>query len=286
MKGPILILSALFLASCTPQKRAETEKPTVFVSIPPQAGILKALVGEQVEVRTLVGEGQSPHAFEPTARQLAALGGADTLFTIGVPFESALLKKIGPLYPDLPVVGTDDRIKKRAVANGHVCTDCTHDHGAPDPHIWLGPMQVQTIAENIFTQLQKKGLGDEEKYQAYLQSLEELHKEFETQLAPYKGERFYVFHPSFGYFSDQYGLVQVAIELEGKSPSPRQLADLIEMAKVDGVKVIFVQKQFPMESAQAVAHEIGGRVVQLDPLSEDVVANLRQIADAIVDSYK
>ncbi len=287
MKGPILVLSTLLLlAGCAPQQESANDQPTVFVSIRPQAGILKALVRDDVEVRTLVGEGQSPHAYEPTARQLAALGGADVLFTVGVPFEQALLKKIRPLYPDLPIVAADARIVKRAVADGHVCTDHAHDHGAPDPHVWLSPEPARIIAENMFAYLQDQGLADAQKYEAYIASLEELQHELETRLAPYKAQRFYVFHPSFGYFADAYGLVQVAIELDGKSPSPRQLADLIEMAQVDGVKVIFVQKQFPVESATAVANAIGGEVVQLDPLAEDVAANLRRIAEAIASSYE
>lgn len=284
MKGTILILTALLLAGCSPKKASDLEKTTYFVSIPPQAGILKALVGEDVEIRTLVGEGQSPHSYEPTARQLAALGKADALFTIGVPFETALLKKIKPLYPELQIIGTDAKIIKRGMVAGHEhCTDHSHDHGEPDPHVWLCPSNVMTIASAMYEALDPRIPS---RYKTLMESLESLQKEIEVQLAPYKGERFYVFHPSFGYFADQYGLVQVSIELDGKSPSPRQLAELIEMAQTDGVKVIFVQKQFPMESARAVAEAIDGTVVQLDPLAEDVVGNLRQIADAIAESYK
>ena len=57
-------------------------------------------------------------------------------------------------------------------------------------------------------------------------------------------------------------------------------------AQIDGVKVIFVQKQFPADSARAVSDAIGGKVVQLDPLAEDVVANLQQIAESIVQALE
>lgn len=285
MKSPILILAAFLLVSCGKQEPA-SGKPIVFVSIPPQAGLLKALTGEEVEVRPLVGEGQSPHSYEPTARQLAALGEAELLFTIGVPFERSLLKKIEPLYPKLPMVGTDEGIVKRAMPHAHHGEACTHDHGEPDPHVWLNPKDAAIIAGNMFQALEKNGLAKQENYDRLIQQLEQLDTRIAQQLAPFKGSRFYVFHPSFGYFADAYGLQQVPIELDGKSPSPRQLADLIEQAQADGVKVIFVQKQFPIESAKAVAQAIGGSVVQLDPLAEDVVANLKRIADAIATSYK
>ena len=285
MKGTILILTALFLASCSPRE-PETGKPLAFVSIPPQAGLLKALVGDSMDVRTLVGEGQSPHAYEPTARQLAALGRADVLFTVGVPFEKTLLKKIGPLYPELPIVGTDAAVAKRAMPHAHHEGHCTHGEGEKDPHIWLSPANAMAMATAMFQTLEKTGAADPEKYHALIQRLEQLEAGIAELLAPFKESRFYVFHPSFGYFADTYGLVQVPIELDGKSPSPRQLSDLIEQAQVDGVKVIFVQKQFPADSANVVANAIGGAVVQLDPLAEDIVANLQQIADAIATSYK
>jgi zinc transport system substrate-binding protein len=289
MKGTILFLSALLLLSGCSKQEQKNEKPLIFVSIPPQAGLLKALVGDSADVRTLVGEGQSPHAYEPTARQLAALGEAEMLFTVGVPFEKSLMKKIEPLYPDLPIIGTDMQIEKRSMGHEHHHADgeaCTHDHGEQDPHVWLSAANAQLIATAMFQALETDGLADPAAYTNLIQTLETLDAATAEQLAPYKGSRFYVFHPSFGYFADRYGLVEVPIELDGKSPSPRQLGDLIEAAQVDGVKVIFVQKQFPVESANAVANAIGGSVVQLNPLDEDVVANLKQIAEAIEASYK
>lgn len=104
-------------------------------------------------------------------------------------------------------------------------------------------------------------------------------------LAPIRGAEFYVYHPAFGYFADAYGLRQVAVETGGKEPSARQLADLIERAKRANVRVIFVQRQFPVKSAQAVADAIGSSVVVLDPLSPDYIANLEAIARAILRSY-
>ncbi len=258
----------------------------MFVSIPPQAGLLRQMVGDSVAIQTLVGEGQSPHSYAPSARQLAALGEADLLFTIGVPFEKALLKKIQPLYPDLAVIASDAGITRRSMPHEHGGEICTHAHGEPDPHVWLSPKQALVIAENMFQALNSNQLADPEKYKILTASLEQLDQRIAQQLAPYRGSRFYVFHPSFGYFADQYGLEQVPIEMDGKSPSPRQLADLIETARSDGVKLIFVQQQFPDDSANAVADAIGGAVMQLNPLEEDVVANLERIAESIARTFK
>ena len=104
-------------------------------------------------------------------------------------------------------------------------------------------------------------------------------------LAPCKGKTFYVYHPAFGYFADAYGLKQVSVEIEGKEPTAKQLADLITRAKADGVHVIFVQQQFPRKSAEAIAQEIDGVVIPIDPLSENYVANLEDIARKLTAGF-
>jgi len=291
MKGTIYILFALCIFGCSERESPqESGKPVVFTSVLPQAGLAKVVAGDLVEIQTLIGEGQSPHSYEPTARQLAALGHANALLTIGVPFEKHLLKKIIPLYPELPIFETQRGIELRTLPHEHDGEQCTHEHGEKDPHIWLTPLNAMIVAGNVCAALQEIDPEHTAAYQKntdQLQNeLQHLHEEIAAVLSPYKGNRFYVFHPSFGYFADAYGLEQIPVELDGKSPSSRQLVGLIEQAKHDGVKVIFVQKQFPADSAKAIADALDGRVVQLDPLAEDSVANLRLIAESITQALK
>jgi zinc transport system substrate-binding protein len=101
-----------------------------------------------------------------------------------------------------------------------------------------------------------------------------------------KGLQFMVFHPAWGYFADTYGLKQVPIEIEGKDPKPAQLKALIQHAREDGIKVIFVQPQFSSQSAELVAREIGGQVAFANPLAEDWMANLREVADKFESALK
>ena len=286
MKGAIHLLIALLLFGCAEKQGAtDTGKPSVFVSIQPQAGLAKAIAGNLVEVHTLVGEGQSPHAYEPTARQLAKLDNADILFTIGVPFEKHLLKKILPLYPDLSIIPTHEGLNLIPMSHEHHGEQCEHDHGEMDPHVWLSPSNAIAIAKKMTEVLEKTDPVHttiyRDNFKALAIKLEKLNGAIRDSLAPYKGSRFYVFHPSFGYFANTYGLEQIPIELDGKTPSPRQLVALIEQAQKDGVKVVFVQKQFSADSATAIANAIGGSVIQLDPLAEDIIANLHLISESV-----
>ena len=71
---------------------------------------------------------------------------------------------------------------------------------------------------------------------------------------------------------------QIAIEAGGKEPGARTLAHVIEFGKRERVKVIFVQAQFSRRTAVTIAQAIGAHVVAVDPLAEDYMNNLRQVA--------
>ena len=113
-----------------------------------------------------------------------------------------------------------------------------------------------------------------------------LDSELTQKLISQKVKTMLVFHPAFGYFANKYGMVQKAVEIEGKEPAPRQLAELIRTCRAEGIKIIFVQKQFPLATAETISRSIGGRVVAIDPLAEDYVNNLKAMAEAVADSAK
>ena len=83
------------------------------------------------------------------------------------------------------------------------------------------------------------------------------------------------------FFVERVGGEQVAVESEGKAPGPKRLADLIDMARAEGIRVIFVQPQYSKKSARTIAEAISGAVVPLDPLARDYLANLRRMAETV-----
>ena len=159
-----------------------------------------------------------------------------------------------------------------------------HQHGT-DPHVWQSPRLVKIQARTIADALIELDPAGEAAYErnlaAFLEDLDALDAHLVDALAPVKGKTFMVFHPAWGYFADAYGLEQEPIELEGKDPSGRQIARMIEMAKDDGVRVIFVQPQFSKASAERIAEAISGAVVPIDPLARDYVGNLERVAAAV-----
>jgi zinc transport system substrate-binding protein len=250
------------------------DKVPVFVSIVPQKYFVQQIGKELVEVRVMVQPGASPHTYEPKPEQLAGLTKAKLYLAIGVPFEKAWLKRFTASNPEMKVVQTDQDIKKLGY----------------DPHIWLSPPLVKIQARTIMTALKEMDPENKGRYEAHYQKfvaeIEGLDGQLKQIFSGKKGLQFMVFHPAWGYFAQAYGIEQVPIEIEGKDPKPAQLKELIKQARAKKIRVIFVQPQFSTKSADLVAKEIGGQVVFADPLAEDWMTNLSQVAHQFKTALK
>jgi zinc transport system substrate-binding protein len=271
-----------------PEETVETTF-RVFVSILPQAYFIERIGGERVQVEVLVKPGQDPHTFEPTPQQMARLAEAKAFFRIGVDYENALMPRIESTMKELVVVDCREGIRLRQIENrGH--DENEDEHEGTDPHVWLSVRNALRIAATMHDALVRLDPAGKDIYnRGYGQltdDLKGLDRSIAEIMAPVRGRRFFVFHPSFGYFADDYGLDQIAVETGGAEPSARQLARLIEEARSAGVRVIFVQPQFSQKSAKTVAAEIGGAVVPIDPLARDYIDNLESMASAVEEGLQ
>ncbi len=282
---------------------AHADRLKAFVSITPQQFFVQRIGGSLVDVSVLVPTGADPHTYEPKPRQMAAMAKAAVYFAVGIDFEKAWLKRIAASSPGMRIVHTDAGIEKMVLSGGHSHGDDkdrpaapgparhaskpggahAHQHaGAPDPHVWLSPPLVKIQARHIADALVAVDSANRTRYEEnladFLRELDALDAELKSIFAGSPGARFMVFHPSWGYFGQAYGLEQVPIEIEGKDPKPAQLKNLIRRAREHGVKVVFVQPQFSVKSAEMVAREIGGQVVVADPMAGNWAENLREVA--------
>jgi zinc transport system substrate-binding protein len=301
-----IIFTCAFIFVVAPHIIAN-DKPLVFVSIVPQKYFVQQIGKDLVDISVMVQPGADPHTYEPKPRQMIDLSKTKIYFAIGVSFENAWLDKIAAVNPDMRVVHTDHGIEKLAMAAHHHHDDADehhenehhgeaeHDknhneHAGLDPHIWLSPPLVKIQARTILTALQEADPEHrsvyEANFEAFTAQIDQLDAELKKTFAGKTGLQFMVFHPAWGYFAHAYGLKQVPIEIEGKNPKPAQLKELIEHAKEREIRVVFVQPQFSTKSAQLVTREIGGQVAFADPLAEDWIANLRQIADKFQAALK
>ncbi len=103
---------------------------------------------------------------------------------------------------------------------------------------------------------------------------------------PVNSRSFIVFHPSYGYLAKDYKLKQYSIEVNGKEPKPKDLANLIQIGRKNGTKVVFVQPQFSKRAAEAIARDLGAVIAETDPLAADFVGNMRKFIDALKEAGK
>lgn len=293
----------LLQSACTPapapppaaSATASSGEPLhVVVSIRPQAFLIQRIGGAHVRPIVLIGPAQSHHIFDPTPRQLTEIGRATAYFRIGLSFEQSLTPKLASLFPNLRIVDTQAGIKLRPMKEG-CCDHAGHDHaadhsdhsteGQPDPHIWLDPQLAKLQAGTIANALCELAPAHADQFRNNLSTLaselDRVDAEVAARLAPLKGSSFFVFHPSYGYFADRYGLTQVAVEIEGRSPTARELLQLTEQARRAQIKAIFVQPQFSKNAAEMLARSLNASVVELDPLAEDYIENLKRMSERL-----
>ncbi len=286
------VLCLFFCTSIIPVNARQNMPLKIFAGIPPVAYLAEKIGGEQVDVHVLVERGQDPHTYEPRPRQIAELSSADIYFAIGLPLESRIVERIGKRDNQLSIIDISEGIPKRFVAahdhhEHHETDEDSHKTNGmeADPHIWLSPPLLEIQAKNLTDALKQADPQHCDLYEsnlrAFQQKIHELHERNSKLLEPYKGRTFYSFHPAFGYFGEAYGLIEKTVEIEGKSPSPKQLAELIQDAKRDRVKVIYLQPQFDPTSAATVARAIGGQTAMIDPLEKDLFKNLAAIAEVL-----
>ncbi len=299
-----ILLLALFMFGCSQvSQEQKEEKLDVVVSILPQKAFVNAIGGDFVNVKELIPPGGSPATYEPKPSDLALVEKADIYFRIGhIPFEKSHVDKFVGLNPDMKVVDTSVNVQLRHFGEHEEHTheheegeemhesheEEGHDHEGVDPHIWLSPMQVKKQVDIIAQTLSQEDPANANTYSSnaekFKKELDDLHSEIESEFDELKTDKLMVFHPAWGYFADEYGLEQIAIEQSGKEPTAQELQHIVEEAKEEEIKVIFIQSQFNKEIAESVAEEVGAVVVSIDPLSEDYINNLRNVATTIAES--
>lgn len=300
---------ALFSQSVGSVQASELARPIkVMVSILPLKSLVEELGGKHVDVEVMVKPGQSPATFEPTSKQLAAMSEVKLFFAAEVPFERAWLPKLRRQFPQVKIIelkaeeleepghhhhhGHSDHGKEHEKRHGSEASEGKH---AEVPHYWLVPKALGKMASIIGLALKeampqgKSRLGMiaalERRQAAYQDSIKDLDRALANTLRPYKDRAFLVYHPAWVSFAARYDLEMGAIEQDGKSPGPKQLAALIDWAKKHKVRDVFVQKQFSQRDAKRVAETLGGSIRMVDPLAEDTRQELRRFAEELVLSF-
>jgi len=170
--------------------------------------------------------------------------------------------------------------------SGH---DHHNHHDSKDPHVWTSPKNVKIMAKNIYTTLSHIDPENKEYFKKnYIEFLHEISKTDvkirEILVDLDSNSKFMVFHPSWGYFANDYSLIQMVIEVEGKDPKPKALQKIISQAKKENIKAIFAQEEFSDKSAKVIASQLNIKVIKETPLASNWSENLIKMAKAIANT--
>ena len=275
MMSLALVLGIPFASGCKDNKTTESienNKPIIAVTIVPEQTFVEAVCGSLAEVVTMVPPGNSPENYEPTPEEMEKFSKASLYFSIGVPTEEA---NILPNVGNVKTIALQDKVAA-------AYPDRKFDSGERDPHIWLSPKRVKVMVEAIAREMGELDEANKATYtknaEAYIQQLDALDAQISSALEGVQSKKFIVFHPAFGYLADDYGLEMYALEEEGKEATAQHLQDMIDLAKSENIKAIFYQEEIDSSQSEAFAEEIGGKTIQLAPLSADYIVNLQNMA--------
>ncbi|MGC9524623.1 MAG: metal ABC transporter solute-binding protein, Zn/Mn family [Limnospira sp.] len=263
----------------------------VTVSILPQKYFVEKIGGENVNVNVMVPPGASPATYEPKPQQLKDLSDAEAYVSIGIHFEKPWMPRMESANPQMAIVDSAAGIEKLPLEDHHHHEgEEVHDHGGDtlDPHIWLSPRRAKQQAQNIYEGLVKVDPENQETYrqnlEQFLAEIDQIDAQIRANLEGVGNRKFMVFHPSWGYFADDYNLEQKAIEVGGQEPSASELAALIAEAKAENIRVIFAQPEFNTQSVQTIAQEIGGDVILVTPLAPNWSENLLEVSEKFAEA--
>ncbi|MDP1552035.1 MAG: zinc ABC transporter substrate-binding protein [Methanobacteriaceae archaeon] len=299
ISGSLIFLSAkdytgLLNLSNDSEISNSSQKILVVASVLPQKEFVDAVGGDKVQTVIMVPPGADPHTYEPKASQLQQMANAVMYVQVGsgIEFELSWMDKIQSFNQNMYIINGSKGINLiKSSEDDHSTEDNSnhdegHGHSESDPHVWVSPLNAMIMVENIYQGLVKIDPKNKEYYlinkENYIKKLSQLDKNVTSELSDKKGTKILVYHPSWGYFCQEYGLTQIAIEKEGKDPTPKGMAILINQAKKDNIKVIFISPQYNTRSAEVIASEIGGKVVSIDELAPDYLNNMNHV----VQSFK
>lgn len=299
MKRPALLalpLAAAVLAGCGSDSGTASDGTTrleVVTGLYPLQEAIERVGGEHVTVTNLTRPGAEPHDVELTPKDVLAVHDADSVVYLGG-FQPALDDAVAEARDAVDVAATpgldllttaEEQDDEHAHEEGEEHTDEGHadeehtgddheghDHGPTDPHFWLDPQRLATVADAIGEHLAELDPAHAQTYRDnaadYRADLDDLDAEMTAGLADCAETHLVTGHSAFGYLADAYGLVEESVSglSPETEPGSRQMAEVVAHMREEEITTIYAEPLVPRDVAETVAEETGAEVLVLDPV--------------------
>ena len=297
----IFLIISLLIAACQPALPIGLEgKKTIVVTYSILGGLINDLVGSEANVVVLIPNGQDPHEWEPSAKDIEALNKADLIVQNGLGLEGGLEKTLS--LAEVQGVKTfvaSDYITIRKVGQGEGIPNGGPDQmvGASDPHLWTDPISMKQVLVALEGKIKTElGLDVSVRTQYLENQLDSLNTEIATEVdnLPEANRKLVTGHDSLGYFAQRYGFKLVGAIIPSLTSqaevSAADLASLKTLIQKNQVKVIFSELGTPVAITEAIGKETDVKVVELAthilPSDGSYFTFIRNLAQTIVENLR
>lgn len=262
----LIIGGALFFSTRNSKEPAPSNKIQVTASFYPLAYIASEVGGLRVSVRDLLPPGGEPHDFEPSPRDFALLSKSDLLIYNGASFEPWVDKWTKSSF-ERPknVVAMVNELGKRGAP-------LMMRGGAVDPHVWLDPLLFEQEINIVRDALIAVDPVHTDEYRANANTLlarvSDLDQRFREGLRSCADNTIIASHDAFGYIAREYhfSVISIAGISPDEEPSPKVLASIVEAVRAKNIKYIFFETTVSPKLSEAIAREVKGKTLVLNPL--------------------
>jgi zinc transport system substrate-binding protein len=281
MRKIFFLLIACFALSCG-RNSVDSGNKIITVSIAPFKYFVEEIAGNDFTVNIMVPAGADPHTYEPFPDQINKLRKSVAYISNGyLGFEMNWLDRFYETNMKMKRLSLGDRIDPLTSIHKH---EGGHIEGA-DPHYWVSPKCAMIIASSVNELLSELNPLQKQKYETnyhnLISKIQEVDNNARELFSDVPKKCFMIYHPNLAYVARDYGLEEIPVEFEGKEPTPSRMRELIDRARKDNLKTIFVQIEYDTKNAKAIAGEIGAQIVLIDPLSENWQKSTMDIIEAL-----
>jgi zinc transport system substrate-binding protein len=284
MRRIFCFLIIVIIISCGRQGN-DSGKRIITVSIAPFKYFVEEIAGDDFVVNVMVPAGSNPHIYEPFPEQINKLRKSIAYISNGyLGFEITWLDRFYESNRNMKRISLGDKINPLISGQHH---EGDHVEGA-DPHYWVSPKCAMIMALSLKEFLSDLNPSHKQKYEnnyhTLVSKIQMIDKKAQALFTGIQNRSFMIYHPNLGYLARDYGLEEIAVEFEGKEPPPSRMKGLIDRARKDNLRTIFVQREYDTKNAKAIANETGAEIKIIDPLSAEWEKATTDIINALHDS--
>lgn len=293
----ILVAAVLIIGMAACKTGVKSDKPQIVVSIYPYELLLRQLVGEGIEVTSIIPANSSPHTWSPTPSAIKSIESADLAITNGLGLETNLTKQFAALgdrhisIADLvKLPQPHDTEGKGGVEHEHGDEDHDHHHEGENPHLWLSPnLMVRAVVELgdiLQGRFPEHAQTISANASAMIKDFTALHMQIMQQRDAFQNPAIITYHDSYHHFLHDFNIQALGTvqSSPGKEPTPKELAELGNIIRANGIKAIYVEPQMDRRSATVLAKEFNLKVIELDPIGKTYKP--RTLQDVIINSWE